>query len=317
MEVNINAVPEGARWLDVNPQNRDPRSTAALPPEFLRPYRGYQDIFVRDNWGESDYHGIQVQANRRYIRGVQFGVAYSFSKTRGHGDDDPARVSLVRPLDEYFYSIAQFNQDHSLVVNYTWDLPDVSGRWDNLFSRLVLDGWQLSGENAFVSGEWAPVLMTTIDNFDFSGGDGGTGGSLGGSFPLGTGYTNDGMRIVRPKLVGDPRLDGGDPRTGLYNAAAFARPAGRGDYGMNERNVVQRPGVQNWNLAAFKNFRLGGARTLQFRLEGYNVLNHTQFQELNRTVTFDAAGNQVNQQFGVATNTRNARQLQASVRFSF
>jgi hypothetical protein len=317
MEANINAVPDGARFLDINPQNRDPRSAAALPAEFLRPYRGYQDIFVRDNFGTSDYHGLQVQANRRYIRGVQFGVAYTYSKAKGLGDDDPARISLARPLNEWHYSIAQFNQDHNLVINYTWDLPDGSRVWNHVIARALLDGWQLSGENAFVSGEWAPIVLATSDGFDFSGGDGGNGGGLGGSNPLGTGYTNDGLRVVRPTLIGDPKLDNGDPRTGLYNAAAFGRPSGRGDYGMTQRNVVQRPGVRNWNLAAFKNFTLGGARALQFRLEAYNVLNHVQFLELNRTVQFDPNGRQVNQNFGVATNTRNARQLQMSVRVNF
>jgi hypothetical protein len=323
MEWNVNAVPDGARFVDINPQNRDPRTGGALPAEFLRPYRGYQDIFVRGNMGTSNYNALQVQVNRRYIAGVQFGAAYTWGRAFGIGDDDPARISLARPINEWHYSIQPQNQDHSLVINYTWDIPNGSRLWNNAIARGVLDGWQLAGENAFVTGEWAGVTMSTTDGFDFTGGDGGTGGSLGGSNPLGTGFTNDGLRVVRPDIVGPVRLPRGDrdPLTGWFNRDAFARPSGRGDYGDAARTLFQRPGVNNWNLSLFKNFGLGGARRLQFRVEAYNVLNHTQFQELNREARFDPDGRQVNQNFGtvngVTSPTRNARIMQMSMRFSF
>ena len=49
----------------------------------------------------------------------------------------------------------------------------------------------------------------------------------------------------------------------------------------------------------------------------YNVLNHTQFSAIDNTARFDAAGNQVNANFGDATTARNPRIMQASLRFSF
>jgi hypothetical protein len=311
MYYDLNGVPDGARFLDLNPQNRDPTNNAALPAEFLRPYRGYQNIRTRGNSGQSDYHSFQLQVNRRYIRGVQFGGAYTYSRARGLADEDPGNLSIAlnRPADFFYATLAQ-NQNHSVVINYTWDLPTASDRWNNAVARLALDGWQLSGENAFVSGDWAPIILTTVDNFDFTGGEGGNGGDLGGGF-----------RIVRPSLVGDAMSGSRDPLTGWFNAAAFARPSGRGDYGSGPRNVVQRPGINNWNLALFKNFPLGGTRRLQFRFEGYNILNHTQFQDIDRTARFDAAGVQVNPNFGtaigIATPTRPARVVQISARFAF
>ena len=311
MYYNLNGVPDGARFLDQNPQNRDPTNNAALPAEFLRPYRGYQSIRTRGNSGSSDYHSFQLQVNRRYIRGVQFGGAYTYSRARGLADEDPGNLSLAlnRP-ESFFYATLAQNQNHSVVINYTWDLPRASSRWDSAFSRLVLDGWQISGENAFVSGDWAPVILTTSDNFDFTGGEGGNGGDLGG-----------GLRIVRPDLVGDPMGGDRDPLTGWFNTGAFARPGGRGDYGDAPRNVVQRPGISNWNLALFKNLPLGGTRRLQLRMEAYNVLNHTQFQDIDRTARFDPAGQQINPNFGTAIGigspTRPPRVIQMSARFSF
>jgi len=306
MEENINALADGVKFVDLHPENKDPRTGIALPNDYLRPYIGYGDIFVRGNWGTSNYNALQVQANRRYIHGVQFGVAYTWSKSMGIGDDDPARVSIYRDVRAWNYAPNSFSQAHNLVINYTWDIP--SPRVNNPILRGALDGWQLSGENAFVSGDWAIVTMSTTDNFDFTGGDGGNGASLAGG--------GDGLRTVRPVVVGTPMLANGNPATGWLNAAAFARPA-RGTFGNEARNSIQKPGTSNWNLSAFKNFPMGGSRRLQFRAEAYNVLNHTQFSDIDRNVQFDAAGNQVNAAFGTATAVRQPRTMQMSVRFTF
>jgi hypothetical protein len=281
----------------------------ALPPEFLRPYRGYQNIRIRGNFGTSDYHSFQVQANRRYIRGVQFGAAYTWQRARGIQDEDGSNQTItIDRSREYYYSILAQSQTHNVVVNYSWDLPDAG--MNNPILRGIVNGWQLSGENAFVSGDWAPVNFTTVDNFDFTGGDGGRGEDIQG-----------GLRNVRPDITGDPMDGGGDPLTGWFDTAAFSRPTGRGDVGNSPRNVVQRPGINNWNLALFKNFRLNGARAFQFRAEVYNVLNHTQFSDIDRTARFDAAGNQINPNFGTVIGitgpTRPPRVIQLSARFNF
>jgi hypothetical protein len=66
---------------------------------------------------------------------------------------------------------------------------------------------------------------------------------------------------------------------------------------------------------------MGGRRALQYRLEAYNVLNHTQFADIDRTARFDATGAQVNANFGTAIGisspTRSPRTLQMSLRFNF
>ncbi len=308
---NINVVPDGARFLDINPQNRDPRNTAnPLPAEFLRPYRGYQDINIRSHFGTSDYNGLQIQLNRRYIRGLQFAVAYSFGKTRGIADEDEAAISFVRPIDDWNYAPYASSQTHNLVFNYTWDLPPLSSMWNNALIKGIFDNWQLSGENAFVSGDWSPIILATTDTFDFTGGDGGTGTDIGG-----------GVRTVRPVVNGD--LAGGDRNAtpdapgSWINWAAVARPAGRGDFGNAKRNAFQLPAIINWNLSFFKNFPVGGRRKVQLRWEIYNLLNQTQFLTLDNTARFDTAGVQVNQNFGKATAARNPRIMQGALRFTF
>ncbi len=141
----------------------------------------------------------------------------------------------------------------------------------------------------------------------------GTGACLAGNDPC--------AHVVRPVLVGNPSAGGGNPLTGWFNTAAFARPSGLGDYGNAPRNVIRRPGVVNWNLALFKNIAAGGHRSVQFRAEAYNVLNHTEFQDIDRTARFDPSGAQINPNFGtaigIASPTRPPRTIQLSARFSF
>ena len=117
-------------------------------------------------------------------------------------------------------------------------------------------------------------------------------------------------------LVGNPVPSNADQINNWVNAAAFARTP-RGSYGNASRNIVRDPPYNNLNIAAFKNFHLAKQLGLQFRLEAYNALNHTQIREHNLALNFDANGNQTNTNFGKATRARDPRRLQASVRFTF
>src|SRR5687768_2104202 len=201
---------------------------------------------MRQHFCTSDWHPLHVQSDPPFIRGLQFAVAYAYGKTRVLADEDEAQISSVRPLNEWHYAPYSQSQLHNLVINYTWDLPKMTSLVNNRLVGAMFDNWQLSGENAFVSGDWAPITISTSDNFDFTGGDGGNGGDVGG-----------GVRTVRPNISGD--LTGGnrdpDPSgTGSWiNWEAVSRPAGRGDYGNAPRNAIQLPRIVNWNLSLFKN----------------------------------------------------------------
>ena len=68
-------------------------------------------------------------------------------------------------------------------------------------------------------------------------------------------------------------------------SAAIQVP-GIGDRGPYDRFYLRNPGFNNHDLSVFKNFPLPGgnaSRYLQFRLEMFNVFNHTQFSGVNRT----------------------------------
>jgi hypothetical protein len=99
----------------------------------------------------------------------------------------------------------------------------------------------------------------------------------------------------------------------------FQRPSGRGDIGNNCNNAkFTLPGFNNHDLSLFKTFPLKGERrTLQFRWETFNALNHTQFNAVGTTASFNPAGQQTNTTFGQVTSAKDGRKMMFSLKFQF
>ncbi len=291
---NINTIPYGARFL---PQNADPANpSVALADNFLRPYQGHASITVRENTGTSNYNALQVAVNRRYTKGLQMGVAYTWSKSMDYDSSDGGGLPMYRPLRVWSYGRSTFDQTHNIVFSYTWDLPKASKLWANVLVRKAFDNWQLAGLTVFGSGQPSGVGFSTTDSVDLTGG-------------------GDGQRIV---VTGKAQLSHGDrTATRWFDTSVFARPQ-KGDYGNAPKDVFRGPGINNWDISAVKNFPIRSeARYFQLRWEMYNAFNHTQFAGVNATATFDAQGRQVNSQFGQVTSARSPRVMQASLRLTF
>src|SRR5471032_2677158 len=88
----------------------------------------------------------------------------------------------------------------------------------------------------------------------------------------------------------------------------FLRPGTLG------RNHFYGPGYGTWDASLFKNFTLTERVKLQFRTEGFNILNHPQFANPDANLGDLSSGN-----FGVINSTRafTERQIQFAFRFLF
>ena len=161
---------------------------------------------------------------------------------------------------------------------------------------MVVNDWQMSGIATFSGGAplgvgFAQVVATDI-----------------------TGSPTDGARIV---VTGNPVLPRGDRTFSRYfDTTVFAAPA-VGTIGNSARTVIRGPGTHNWDLTAYKSFAYKERVRTQFRAEFYNAFNHTQWTSLDTTARFDAAGRQVNTQFGQVTAARSARRVQLVLRVTF
>jgi hypothetical protein len=289
---DLNALPYGTRFL---PQNQDPTTGRPLSDNFLRRYPGFATLTYRETASSSNYHSLQVQVNRRFSKGVQFGGSWTWSKAMAFADDDGSGVANFVPIRVWNYGKAGYDRTHNLVVNYLWDLPKASQHWNNPLTRAVLDNWQLAGIVSLVSGAPTGIGLGTIDTIDLTGG-------------------GDGARPVRIAEAVLPR--GARTLTRYFNTEAFARPA-VGTIGNNPRDVFRGPGVNNWDVTVFKQFPIRERMHLQLRWEMYNAFNHTQFSGVDTATRFDPAGRQTNTRFGALIAARDPRRMQASLRFQF
>jgi hypothetical protein len=294
METDADPVPMGAHF---SPANADPTNPkVSLPNTFLvTPYPGFTDVVLR-GWGaNSSYHSLQTTVNRRFTRGLQLGASWTWSKYMDYQDTDSSSpFSPFISWRMWNYQMSGSDRTHNLRVNFLYEVPRAP--WKNLASRWVLNGWMISGINSFISGAPSGVGFSTSNNLDI------------------TGTPSQGARIV---VTGNPVLPK-DQRTFYqnFNTKVFAEPA-VGTVGNAAPMIIRGPGINNWDLAIFKNFPIREPLKLQFRCEMYNTFNHTQFSAWNTTVRFDASGNQINTQLGQDTAARNPRQIQFAVKLNF
>jgi hypothetical protein len=315
--ININEIPDGAK-LGTN--NIDPVTGSRIRDEFLRPYRGYGDINMVTWGGTSNYNSLQVQASRRYTRGFQYGLAYTYSKSFDYANDDSSDISFGRPYKAFNYAPSDFDQTHILTVNYIYDVPALSRRFNNSFVKALFDRWQISGTTSYASGKMKNLSVTY------------TGGT--------TDITGGGIN-ARPNMICDPMkgITGSDPTGTPYviNRECFAKPTFLGDIGNMPRNAVRLPSTFNSDLAFFKNVPVGEKRAVQLRWEIYNIFNKTNFRDIDAGMTFACVAapagttpavaplctsalpvlTQTNNRFGAPTSARAPRIMQASIRFNF
>lgn len=293
-QLNINPIPMYARFEKANEDPTNPGRP--LPDVFLRPTFGHQDINYRYNGVNSNYNSLQVSANRRFTKGLQFGVAYTWSRTMGVSDCDTCGLSPYFPWQNRNYGPAGFDRRHVFVANYIWDIPNLGQRTSNKYLGWVTDNWQISGITSFISGAPFTPGFSTTDGQDITG-------------------SSEGARV---NIIGDtyiPKSERTFERN--FNTAAFARPALR-DFGNAGQNSMFGPGVNNWDISVSKRFPLWGEpRYLQVRGEFFNAWNHTQFSGMDTGARFDPTGKQVNPTFGQFTGARDPRLIQLSIRVNF
>jgi hypothetical protein len=311
--IDLNQVSYGAQFL---PQNQDPTNSGKpLNDNFFRPYPGYGSIPQQIFEGNSSYHSLQVQANRRFSKGVQFGVVYTHSKAMDYaeGDSTTGTNTVARVLDRrvWNYGVAGYDRPNVLTFNFLWDVPKLSRLLPNPVVRAVFDGWQIADITSFISGKPLGITMSTSPSVNFTGGGDG----------------------ARPLMVGNPNLPSSQ-RTfdQWFNVAAFAEPiaidpktcTSSGCPPITIANIGDMPSLpirgprrNNWNTSVFKNFVIRERLQFQFRAEAYNTFNHTQFSGVDTSIKYNAQGQNTNLTAGQITSTYDARVLQLALRMRF
>ena len=212
-------------------------------------------------------------------------------------------------------------QRHTFKGNFVWDLPDLDGSTGGAKRLLaaVTNDWQLSGIYTGQSGDRYTV------GYNYQNG--------GGNVNV-TGSPNYGGRVL---INGDPGSGCSDNQYQQFNTSAFSGPP-IGSVGLESGQNYLNGCFENfWDLAIARNFRLGGNRMVQLRLEMFNAFDTVVYSARNTTVNiqsptdptvtnpnYDAQGNLVQSRirpadagFGAATNAFALRSMQAQIRFQF
>ncbi len=135
-----------------------------------RPIAGFDRVLLLQTNGNSSYHGLVIQASKRYSDRFQFQASYTFAKAI---DDNPTIGALnPGPGDGGLLSdggnprvdrgLADADQRHRLVASGVWELS--YGEELPRVARILLSGWQLSGILSVNAGQPYSGLL----NFDLN-----------------------------------------------------------------------------------------------------------------------------------------------------
>jgi hypothetical protein len=242
------------------------------------------------NIGHADYNALELGARHTTGR-LEFAAAYTYSKSLDQSSNLGEEVNPFNP--SLSYALSSFDVKHNFVVSYDYQLPvDRFLRGGRLTS-----GWSLSGITRVASG--FPVTM--INNGD---------NSLIGTNPNGVNNSS----IDEPnysggtlKLNRNPRSNGNN----YFDTTDFSVNA-PGTPGNAKRRFFYGPGADNDDIGLGKSLSLSDARSLLFRVEGFNVFNHAQFY--GPTAVDGDVGSAT---FGNAISAAPPRILQGAVKFAF
>jgi Carboxypeptidase regulatory-like domain/TonB-dependent Receptor Plug Domain len=261
--------------------------------DLVRQYLGYGTIRSQENTGSSSYNSMQLSAQRRVSRGLTMSLAYTYSKALNNFDTETSdlRVPFDAALDK---GNASFDRRHVFAMSYVYALP-YNGTGT---AKHFLGGWQVSGIVTLQTGQFVSIS------------GGGRNTQLSPTIGYGTNLD----------LVGDWRdVPGGQTATPVFNSsgayvsggwinrAAFAPRIGL--TGNVQRNLIEMPGTQNFNLSLMKRIPLSEKFRLQLRGEVFNLFNHPNFRTV--VTNFSAAN------FGALTQTDDPRVLQFGVKLLF
>jgi len=222
--------------------------------QLLQPYPHFSGLSAGLPAGASWYHALMARFERRFSRGLQAQASYTWSKTMRAVD----YLNATDNIPEHV--VCMFDRPHRLAMTAMYELPFGAGRrWGGAARGLLnhlIGGWQVQ---AIYQAQSGPPL-------EFG-------------------------NVIYRGTYRDLRLSG-DQQTldGWFNTAGFERNPNL-QLANNIRTFPTRvaaaraDGINVWDLAAHKTFRLMEKLKLQLRGEAEGAMNHPNFEAPNAAPT--------------------------------
>jgi len=238
----------------------------------------------------ANYNALEATLNHR-SHGLDLLASYTFSKSIDQSAGLPEPVNPVSP--SLSRALSAFDLRHNLVASFHYEFPALK---DVHLLNWAVSGWSLAGIARFTSG----LPVTLLNNNDTS---------LLGTIP--NGINNNG--VDTPQWSGKSLSINRNPRGGaaVFDSTQLTAPA-LGTLGNARRRFFSGPGMENLDATLSRTVVVEGTRSLEFRAEAFNLLNHAQF--------FGAStvqGNVSSSNFGQAVSAMPPRLMQLAIRYRF
>ena len=249
----------------------------------------------------SFYDSMQISIMKRYLHGLRAQVSYTLAKSiddasgiNSQDFDNNVQYSLDWYDPRYDRGPSAFQARHNLTFNWSWDIPAKSSLRG--VAAALLKGWQLNNVTALQTGQPFTVRL----GFNRS-------GNLNT-----TSFAMNERPDLKPGFSSNPILGGPDHYWDI-NAFALPAPNTRGNLG---RNTLVGPGLVNADVSLVKSFGLAEQRSLQVRLEAFNVLNRPNFAVPSGRIAFTNPAGDVAPNWGRITSTvTTSRQIQVGMKY--
>jgi len=235
-----------------------------------RPFPQYRAVTFSDNGGNSIYHALQAEAERRFARGLYFQASWTWSNLLSDAADSGADLgpTIENPFDRRRERGREaYSVRHRVSGAVIYQVP--VGRGRRFLASLpavanhAIGGWSVSGLFYFETGRYFTPSFSGVD----ISGTGATGG--------------------RPDRIANGNLPPEQRRvTRWFDPAAFVvPPANTGRFGNTGRNILEGPGLNVQHFSLVKRFYQREQRNVQFQLNVLNVFNHPNFSPPNANVS--------------------------------
>ena len=262
-----------------------------LPPrsgdlQSLRTFPQLGAIFQRQHLADSIYHSLQIKAEKRFSSRLGFIASFVWAKSiddadtvipglyESFGAQDERNLRLERGL-------SIFDVRRRLSAGYVYSLPGAP------VLGPVLKNWQLSGNLTFQDGMPAnPVYFAT---------------------DIANSGTPNRPNVVLGQSANLPASQRNADR--FFNTDAFSTPADF-TFGNAGRDILPGPGNAVVDVALHRRFLIQEGKTIEFRVESFNLLNHPNIGIPGPYPDFGPF-------FGKALTAGDPRRLQFALRFDF
>jgi hypothetical protein len=222
----------------------------------------YASIDTADDGAVARYQGLLLSAAHSFSS--QYQLTANFTDSYCLSDFDFGAALANSTNSQIFNRHADWGPCIS-DTRYNFNLSGVAVSrlgGNNVWAKRILSDWQLAPIMQARSGQPLGAVNIGIDNSR-------------------TGLNNDRPVQILPNVYATSPACSPAPCVQWLNKAAFATPGSAldpvGSYGNVGRNSIRGPHFVNFDLSLVRMFKLREHETLQFRVEGFNIFNHTNF----------------------------------------